>query len=62
FITTAQGRGTFVAEHNVELIREQQLRIVEEHLEKAAAAARQAGLSLKDMIAVLELFYQEGGS
>lgn len=59
FITTVQGKGTFVADHNIELIREQQLRVVEQLLEEAAAAAKRAGLSLEETITVLEMFYQE---
>ena len=60
FITTVQGKGSFVSEHNMELIREQQLRLVEQYLEQAVAAAKQAGISQEEMVTIVEVYYQEG--
>jgi GntR family transcriptional regulator len=56
FIVTMQGRGSFVATKNMELVREQQLKKIEEHISEAIKCARICGLSsddLKEMIAVL---------
>ncbi|HHT35930.1 MAG: GntR family transcriptional regulator [Candidatus Wallacebacter cryptica] len=60
FITTVQGKGSFVSEKNMEIIREEQLRVAEEHLEVAVRAGKQAGISLEELITVLEMFYREG--
>ena len=54
---TLPGKGSFVAAKNRELLREEHLRQIEEHLGAACALARQAGLSreeLKEMIDLLE--------
>ena len=40
FITTVPGKGCFVAPRNLELVRENALRQVEEHLQKAVDAGR----------------------
>lgn len=60
FVTTVQGKGSFVSEKNMEIIREEQLRVAEEHLEVAVRAGKQAGISLEELITVLEMFYREG--
>ena len=49
FIDTVQGKGSFVAGGNVELLREERLRKVEAHLTAALADARLAGLSLQEL-------------
>lgn len=56
FIETVQGKGSFVAGGNRELIREERLREVEGHLTRAIEAGRQMGLSdseLEDMLVTL---------
>lgn len=45
FIETVQGRGSFVAGGNAELIREEQLRQVEAHMARAIDAGRAMGLT-----------------
>ena len=55
FIETVQGKGCFVAGGNAELIREEQLRGIEELLGKAVAEGRTIGLSdaeLQEMLAL----------
>lgn len=59
FITTMVGRGSFVSESNVEIMKEEQLRIVEEHLTKAVETARRSGVSLEEMIDILRMLYEE---
>ena len=44
-IETVQGKGTYVAGGNAELIREEQLRQVEGHMARAIDAGRSMGLS-----------------
>lgn len=57
FIETITGKGSYVAAKDTELIREGNLRIAEEYLEKAAELAKKSGISLKELAAVLELIY-----
>jgi len=60
FIITVPGKGTFVSDKNVDLIREEQLKEVETHLETAVASAKLAGITLEELIKVLKMFYGEG--
>ena len=56
FIETVQGKGSFVAGGNMELIREERMRGVESLLTRAIADGRAAGLSdgeLKEMFNLL---------
>ena len=56
FIETVQGKGSFVAGGNMELIREERMRGVESLLMRAIADGRAAGLSdgeLKEMFNLL---------
>ena len=59
FIHTVIGKGSFVAEKNMEFIREEQLKIVEEYLGKAAAGAKAGGISLEEMQEILQIIYEE---
>lgn len=59
FIYTVIGKGSFVAEKNMEFIREEQLKIVEEYLGKAAAGAKAGGISLEEMQEILQIIYEE---
>ncbi|WP_139903699.1 GntR family transcriptional regulator [Clostridium thermarum] len=58
FIVTVQGKGTYVAPQNLELIKESRLKIVEESLTEAMEAGKQIGLSLDDFIDMIKLLYQ----
>ncbi len=44
FITTMVGRGSFVAESNMEILKEEQLRIVEQKLQEAVDQGEKAVL------------------
>lgn len=59
FIHTIVGKGSFVAEKNLEFVREEQLRIVEEHLAKAVTGAKAGGISKDDLIEILTMIYEE---
>lgn len=59
FIETVAGKGSFVAQRNVEFIREEQIKTVETHLESAVDAAKLAALSLGEMQELLAIIYQE---
>ena len=59
FITTVPGKGCFVAEKNLDLIREQQLRELESHLSAAAGLARSCGLSRRELEEMLVVLLEE---
>lgn len=58
-IDTVAGKGCFVAEKNLELIREQQLKELEEHLSAAAALAKSCGLSQPELHEMLRVLSEE---
>ena len=58
-IDTVAGKGCFVAEKNLELIREQQLRELEGHLSAAAGLARSCGLSRRELEEMLDVLLEE---
>ncbi|MCR5583753.1 MAG: GntR family transcriptional regulator [Eggerthellaceae bacterium] len=54
FIDTVQGKGSFVAGANLELLREERLRRVEEHLAAALSDARVAGVDVAELHDMLD--------
>lgn len=60
FIETIVGRGSFVAAQNKEFYLEEQQRLAEEHLQRAADIGRASGIPVEQLVEVLRLFYQEG--
>ncbi len=59
FITTVPGKGCFVAARNLELVREDARRRVEEHLSKAVETARSGGVSREELNEILDILYGE---
>ncbi|MFR4008519.1 MAG: GntR family transcriptional regulator [Christensenellales bacterium] len=59
FIETVVGKGSFVARKNENFIKEEQLRIVETHLQQAVVLAKQCGLAEEELSQLLHLLYQE---
>ena len=59
FIDTMTGRGSLVAVQNKDLLQEEQLRTIEEHLQTAAEIGRTHGISLEQLITLLTMFYTE---
>lgn len=60
FIETVQGKGSFVAGGNAELIREEQLRQVEELMGQAVDAGRAMGLSKTELAEMFTLQLEDG--
>ena len=58
FLDNVPGKGCFVAPQNRELLREAQLRRVEDVLALAVDEARKGGFSLSEMQEILTLLYQ----
>ena len=59
FLCSVQGKGSFVAGGNRELLREERLRHVEELLAKAVADARGAGVTVAELHDMLDLMAEE---
>lgn len=59
FIANVPGKGCFVAARNLELVREEARRRVEEHLAQAVETARSGGVSREEIWEMLELLYDE---
>lgn len=60
FITSVVGKGSFVKETDVELVREERLRRIEMYLEQAVDIAKQSGIEMEELIQILRLLYEEG--
>lgn len=60
FITTVPGKGCFVAARNLELVREDARRRVEDHLTQALDVARSAGISPGEVRQALDILTKEG--
>ena len=59
FITTVAGKGCFVAEKNLDLIREQQLKNLEDHLSAAAELAKSCGVAPSELQEMLRILLEE---
>ena len=59
FIYSIVGKGSFVAEQNLELVREKKLKVIEEQLNAVIANSREIGLSIDDLQQLLEILYEE---
>ncbi len=60
FIISQTGRGSFIAACSTEVLREEQLRRVEEHLTKAARAAHLGNLSKQEFLDIAGTLFEEG--
>ena len=59
FIYSIVGKGSFVAEQNLEVIREKKLKVIEEQLSAVIAISREIGLSLDELKELLKILYEE---
>lgn len=59
FIYSIVGKGSFVAEQNLEVIREKKLKVIEEQLSAVIANSREIGLSLDELKELLKILYEE---
>ena len=59
FIDTVEGKGSFVAMQNKELLREKKMKIVEEKLAEAVEEARLLGITRVELEEMLDLLYGE---
>ena len=59
FIESITGKGSFVSAGNTEFLREQQLRIVEEYLQKAVDTAKKSGIAPDELNEIISMLYRE---
>ena len=59
FLYTVAGKGCFVAEKNLDLIREQKLKELEDHLDAAVELAAQCGVSALELMEMLRILLKE---
>lgn len=58
FIETVTGKGSFVANKNMAFIREEQLRLAEEYLQKAVDIARSSDILCEELTEIIEVLYK----
>mgnify|MGYP000853072376 CR=1 FL=1 len=58
FIFSVTGKGSFVAEKNTEFVKEENLRQMEEAMQKAVELANLCGVSLSELTETLRLIYK----
>ncbi|MEB6551298.1 GntR family transcriptional regulator [Heyndrickxia sporothermodurans] len=59
FIYSIVGKGSFVAEQNLEVIKEKKLKVIEEQLNAVITNSREIGLSLDELQQLLKILYEE---
>ena len=59
YVYTVAGKGCFVAEKDLDLIREQKLKELEGHLSAAVQLARTCGLSREELLETLRILSEE---
>lgn len=59
FIETMQGKGSFVAGQNKELMREKKLNIIEEKLSEIVEESKALGITLDEIMDMLKILFEE---
>ncbi len=57
FIQSFTGRGSFVSAADPEMLKEQNLREIEEHLSAASEIAKRSGVSKQEVLDILGVFF-----
>lgn len=60
YIKTTQGKGSFVSPKNLELIKEQKHKEIEDYLNKIIEISNQYGITKNEIIETLDLLYESG--
>ena len=58
FIKTVQGKGSFVAPKNLELIREEKLKEIQDHLEQIYKISKVANISEEEVIELFKMIFE----
>lgn len=59
FIYSIVGKGSFIAEQNLDVMRERKLKAIEEQLTAVIINSREIGLSLDELQQLLKILYEE---
>ncbi|MEH7896255.1 GntR family transcriptional regulator, partial [Bacillus pumilus] len=59
FIYSIVGKGSFVAEQNLEVMREKKLKVIEEQLGAVVTNGKELGLSFDELQQLLKFLYEE---
>jgi len=59
FIKTVQGKGSFVLPRNDNLVKEEQIKIIEKHIDEIITISRIAGISKNEIIDLFKSMYEE---
>lgn len=59
FIYSIVGKGSFVAEQNLEVMRERKLKAIEEQLSAVIMNSKEIGLSLDELLQLLKILHEE---
>ncbi|MBU8729137.1 GntR family transcriptional regulator [Cytobacillus oceanisediminis] len=59
FIYSIVGKGSFVAEQNLEVIREKKLKVIEEQLSTVITNSREIGLTFDQLQELMKILYEE---
>ncbi|SDL15781.1 GntR family transcriptional regulator [Lacicoccus qingdaonensis] len=59
FIYSIVGKGSFVSENNIALIKEKKMQAVEEQLQAVVTNSKEVGISLDELQEMINLFYKE---
>ena len=59
FIVSRTGKGSFVAGKNMELVREEHLKQIEEHMQGIVELANVCSITLDELVEMLTLLYKE---
>ena len=60
YVETIPGKGTYVANKNIELIREEQIQKIESLIDTAVEIAKISGITKQEMEEILDILYKEG--
>lgn len=59
FIFSIVGKGSFVSENNIALIKEKKMQAVEEQLQAVVINSKEIGISLNELQEMIQIFYKE---
>ncbi|GKV67516.1 GntR family transcriptional regulator [Sporosarcina sp. NCCP-2716] len=59
FIYSIVGKGSFVAEQNLDVIREKKLKVIEEQLGNVIRNSQEIGLSYEELQDIMKILYEE---
>lgn len=59
YIYSIVGKGSFVAEQNLDVIREKKLKVIEEQLSAVISNSKEIGLTLHELQQLITILYEE---